>query len=101
MAALVKFAVIGKIGLGHDAEYFSVADGNGAVVEPVAVLYGSADEYERTVASRGAADVAQRAFDAFDERRLIEEVAAGIAAEGQLGKDYDLRALRSGDASYY
>ena len=84
------------MGLGHDAQHLALREDHGAVVEPLAVAQGRADDDDQRQLARGADRLRQRLVGRVEQQGLQQQIAARVARHGQLGEDDDLDASLRG-----
>ncbi len=93
LAALVELAVVGQVGLRHDAEDAALGEDDGAVVEQGVDLEGEADDADERQPPRRVEDHCQRLQTGVEEGALVEEVLAGVGRQAQLGEEGERGAL--------
>ena len=93
LARLVELAVVGQVGLGHDAEDPAAGDDDGAVEEPVVDPQRQADDGDDAVLPGRLGDGRERRLAAVEQGALVEQVVAGVGRQAQLGKGDDDGAL--------
>ena len=97
-ALLVIFAVVGKEGLGHDAEHPAAVDGDSAIVEAAVADDCGAEEQERLQVGAGVADGADCVERRALLRRLQVQVVDRVAGEVEFGEDDHVATLGIGGA---
>ena len=91
-AVFVEFAVVGDVGLGHDAQDASLREYDGAVVERRTVTQREADDQRQREFARGFGQFGQGLVGRVEQRGLQQQIAARVAGHGQLGECHDLHA---------
>ena len=94
-ALLIIFAVVGQIGLGHDAEHGPGTQNHGAVVEGVAAPHRCPDHRDHTRRVRGPGQDSDLPLHLGQQGVLHHQVIDGVAAQRQLRKDDQIDALRA------
>ena len=97
-ALLVKFPVIGQVGLGHQAQNLSFLYNSGTIIQFVVpfVPHGQAHGGDHIQILGGVQDGLEPLLGAPEQGILEKEVAAGVAGEAQLRQCQDLHALLVG-----
>ena len=90
-AALIEFAAVGQMLLRNDAENAPAADGNGAVIQPSADFKRKPDD-KRGTNRRGKKHM-KRLPAPVKQRRMNQQIAAGIAAQAKLRKNAEVGVL--------
>ena len=90
-AAFVEFAAVGQMLLRNDAENAPAADGNGTVIQPSADFKRKPDD-ERRMHGRGKKHF-KRLPASVKQRRMEQQIAAGIAAQTKLRKNAEIGVL--------
>ena len=84
LALLVKFPVVGDMGLGHHAQNLSLLDNSGAIIQLLVHAHRQAHRRHHLQIPGGLQHRGQRLLSTPQQGFLIEQVAAGIAGEPQL-----------------
>ena len=84
LALLVKFAVIGQMGLGHDAQNLSFLYNYRAVIQFVFLSHRHAQRRDDLQIPGGRQDRVQSLLRAPQQGVLVEQIAAGVARQAQL-----------------
>ena len=95
-ALFVELAVVGQVGLRHDAQQLSTLDDGSTVEQQVACYDGQSDNGDDVEL---AGEVHEREYcrlGRVEERGLGEQVLAGVARDRQLGEYNDFDALSFG-----
>ena len=102
-ALLVELAVIGQVGLRHEAEQAAALYNGRAVEQDVAHRNGQAYYTDDVEVAREVEQLKQRLLGALQQERLAEEVLAGVARDAKLGEHRHLYAtpLGHGDNVLY
>ena len=97
-APLVELAVVGQMGLGHQAQDLALVEDGGAVVELAVpgVPDGQADGGDHVQVLGGLQDGPEPFLSTPEQGGLEEKVPAGVAGEAQLGEGEDLHPLLGG-----
>ncbi len=89
-AALVEFLVIGDVLLGDDAPDRAIADHDSAVEQAVAGGDRRPDDDELLAARGRPGDPQDGPNPGVQQRRLAEQVGAGVAGDAQLREEHDV-----------
>ena len=92
IALFVELCIVGQVALGDEGEHLSARHRRRAVVQHARKAHGNADEHEHALALGRRRDVGERRKAAVQKHVLPEQVAAGVAADAQFGKDEQFRA---------
>ena len=90
---LVKLAVIGQLGFGNKPQKPAVGNRDGAVIQAPLVRDWRAEKSEH-VLGRGGGNLANSGYAAVQKLASEQQIHSGVAAQAQLGKHDDFRALR-------
>lgn len=91
-AVFVELRVVGDVGLGNYAQYAALRENDGAVVERRAVAQGGAGDDDQRQFARGFYQPRKGFVGRIEQRRLQQQVGAGVGRDGQFGKRDDLDA---------
>ena len=86
LARLVKFAVVGQIGLGNHAEDASSVDNHRAIEQQMSYLQRRTHHDDHRPRRRGLANLTQTLAAAVEHRPLMEQIVAGVGRNPQLGE---------------
>ena len=97
-AGLVELLVVRQVRLRHDAEQSALLEDGGDIEELIVDQPGQADDGQAGDSSPSlfGEQAVQRVAGRVVQRRLMEQVAAGVAGEGQFGEDEDVNLLLLG-----
>ena len=96
---LVELAVVGQIGLGHDAAHRPALDDEGAVVQATRHAHGRTDDDRRQETGAGGADGLDGGEGLVQEHVTQHEVVDGVAGQAQLGEGDEAHAVVGQSAS--
>ena len=98
MARLIEFAVVWNMAFGREAQQLSPAEYGGHIVKRRAKRGGKAHNGQKMVRSAFLYELLKRAFRRLQQRRIVEEIAAGIACQAELREHNGADALLVGSA---
>lgn len=98
MAQLIKFAVVGNIGFGHDAEQPASAADCRAIIQLVPPTKRQTNHGEKCTVSRGGEIIAHRSLCRSQQRAREEEIRAGVGRDAELREGEQLDAAGCGCA---
>ena len=96
LALFVKFAVVGQVGLGHQAQQLALAEDSGAVVQFAPYQQRQAHQSHHVQLFAGVQNALQPGQRSLLEGALQKQVAAGVAREAELREDRQLDAPARG-----
>ena len=96
LALFVKFAVVGQVGLGHQAQQLALAEDSGAVVQFAPYQQRQAYQSHHVQLFAGVQNALQPGQRSLLEGALQKQVAAGVAREAELREDRQLDAPARG-----
>ena len=86
LTPLIEFAVVGQIGLGHDAQHAAAVDDDRAVEETVFEAKRGSDQQDGRQLNAGLRDLSDSCQDAVQEGLLLEQVVNRIGGDAQFRK---------------
>lgn len=91
-ALLIELAVVGQMAFNRQAQQFAGAAHRHAVVEALPVRHGQAHAEQQRRVGRVLEQTLERGLARAQQGAIVEQVAAGVARQAQLGQDQDARA---------
>ena len=91
---LVELPIVGKIGLGHDAEDAAAIDDDGAIEQLGLGLDRRADDEHRLQLPARTHELGDRLLRRLKQRILKEQIVIGVGRQPKLGKDGERRVAR-------